>query len=501
MPFVKVPSNLCCPLDLEIFTDPVFTKCGHSYSRKSIEKWFAVCDEKKNPLTSPATNEILTSRDLIPNHELQSRVSKFRESLLCGKALRAVIESGDIKKLESAKMLKSDLNALIEVRGAITTPLAMAISNNRMEVARWLLPHVEIDAPSSGGNTALHQACVAHWCELTQVIPMLIDWKANVNATNHGGSTPLHRAASFNPSFVPLLISKGGDVNAVDHAKKTPLFRAVQIETVKQLIAAGADLFAMDSAGRSVLFSTKNPKYFAELIGLMRTTGGANKLREACRYAEGKKTVTIATHTSASLIPGFIPIVSEIDLKTPDMFYDLWYGMVGAVDIGSYRAIRSRYRNRWKHPHPLIMTKNPYAQGIVECHVCKLVRITTISYHCTACQYDECEDCFNYKTGDSVPDAVECIKVLIKCGGLPFINGRGGQASSPLHILIQRMIVADSESDFISPTMRVVMTLICAGAFFSFPFPLSSPSVPFLNPLALFFSALPQPHGPARCEF
>ncbi|XP_057844925.2 U-box domain-containing protein 21-like [Cryptomeria japonica] len=63
---VAVPSYLRCPISLELMKDPVILCTGLTYDRHSIETWLdagnSVC---------PLTNQILHTRDMIPNHALR----------------------------------------------------------------------------------------------------------------------------------------------------------------------------------------------------------------------------------------------------------------------------------------------------------------------------------------------------------------------------------------------------------------------------------------------
>ena len=60
------------------------------------------------------------------------------------------------------------------------------------------------------------------------VVKVLIEKGADVNALNNDKSTPLHWAASNNSNadVVKVLIEKGADVNALNNDKSTPLHQA-----------------------------------------------------------------------------------------------------------------------------------------------------------------------------------------------------------------------------------------------------------------------------------
>jgi hypothetical protein len=68
---------------LELMEDPVITTDGSSYERASIEAWFQKTDR------DPLTNEIVSSKALVPNKTLKSAIQAAREpdrqrlSVLC----------------------------------------------------------------------------------------------------------------------------------------------------------------------------------------------------------------------------------------------------------------------------------------------------------------------------------------------------------------------------------------------------------------------------------
>lgn len=62
------------------------------------------------------------------------------------------------------------------------------------------------------GNTALHMAC---YTGQDAVATELVNCGANINQSNHNGSTPLHLAAASSSGVLclELLINNGADVN------------------------------------------------------------------------------------------------------------------------------------------------------------------------------------------------------------------------------------------------------------------------------------------------
>ena len=68
------------------------------------------------------------------------------------------------------------------------------------------------------------------------------------------GETPLHKAVEEgNLESIRALIEAGADVHAKDEDGQTPLHQRGNAEAVRVLIAAGADVHAKDNEGRTPL--------------------------------------------------------------------------------------------------------------------------------------------------------------------------------------------------------------------------------------------------------
>ncbi|WP_264682940.1 MULTISPECIES: ankyrin repeat domain-containing protein [unclassified Wolbachia] len=84
-------------------------------------------------------------------------------------------------------------------------------------------------------------------------IELLSTCKANVNAADHKGATPLHYAACGNRlEEMKLLLKNGASVNAVDYNGATPLHYAAcgnRLEEMKLLLKNGANVNAVDNSG------------------------------------------------------------------------------------------------------------------------------------------------------------------------------------------------------------------------------------------------------------
>ena len=182
-------------------------------------------------------------------------------------------------------------------------PLHHAVNGFYEDVVRELLGREEtdVDAKDEGGTTALHLAAgrgVVSICQVSRAcrgatgapqangtrnlcqayVQALVDHKANVNAANASGSTPLHFAANCGQvSVVTYLISKvrrgsmqrvmllaaqplrrrllqGAHADAKDSAGNTPLHVAARTgfpAVVKALLAGGAKATLTNAAGKA----------------------------------------------------------------------------------------------------------------------------------------------------------------------------------------------------------------------------------------------------------
>ncbi|VFQ88139.1 unnamed protein product [Cuscuta campestris] len=69
---LTIPNSFVCPISLELMKDPVTLSTGISYDRESIERWLDAGN-----VTCPLTNQVLESRDLIPNHAIRKTIQDW----------------------------------------------------------------------------------------------------------------------------------------------------------------------------------------------------------------------------------------------------------------------------------------------------------------------------------------------------------------------------------------------------------------------------------------
>ncbi|MCJ1269666.1 hypothetical protein MMC22_009558 [Lobaria immixta] len=204
-------------------------------------------------------------------------------------ALQAAARTGDI---ELAKILidaGADVNAPAWDDPGCTA-LEGAIYEDEIELVKILIDAgADVNAPEGDEyeHTAL-QAAVS--CQKIEVVKILIDAGADVNAPagDENGSTALQAAVSWQKiEVVKILIDAGADVNAPgsmikgknalqatmhDHTKVSKPDTEKRIQLMQTLVAAGADLNAIDNA--KILISAITHGEVVEVQALL--VAGAN---------------------------------------------------------------------------------------------------------------------------------------------------------------------------------------------------------------------------------
>ncbi|MDG7057356.1 MAG: ankyrin repeat domain-containing protein [Wolbachia endosymbiont of Penenirmus auritus] len=141
-----------------------------------------------------------------------------------------------------------------------TTLLHWAVSNSYIEIVNVLIERgAEVNAVNNDGWTPLHPAA-----EIgnTEIVNALVKHGASVDAIGCNGWTPLHLAASDGyKETVKVLIEKGANVNKEDVAGWAPLHFAVmrgKEDVAEVLIEKGADPLLKDKCGKTPIDWTKN---------------------------------------------------------------------------------------------------------------------------------------------------------------------------------------------------------------------------------------------------
>lgn len=190
------------------------------------------------------------------------------------KSIYKSIEEGNINEIEAhlnhAKNLSTDINLESMLHYAINN-----CENNYFKTIEFLINRgADISSHNSKLlETPLHRLC-ARAKPQVDVITMLLERGANVNATNLSGKTPVFYC-NFNYSveLLNLLVKYGADINIKDKHGNTLLhddyincFDEYFEEFLKTLISMGFDINSKNSLGLTPLDLSENEKIDEILI-------------------------------------------------------------------------------------------------------------------------------------------------------------------------------------------------------------------------------------------
>ena len=247
--------------------------------------------------------------------------------------LHIAAEHSQISEITQLLNAGADVNARIRLgphRGQ--TPLHRAMvrdlfrggkEKNTLEVVKLLLDvGADVNARSNKNVTPLHFA--AWGCKI-EVVEILIKHGADINIPDDDGKTPLHgavrepidRARKKNTlAVVGLLLNAGADINVHDKSGETPLHNALsgKPEVVELLLAYGADVNAPNNDGKTSLHAAVELRETLAVVKLL-LNAGANA--NACDKL-GKTPLHIAALWSRKPIVLEILIKHGADIEAPD---------------------------------------------------------------------------------------------------------------------------------------------------------------------------------------
>jgi ankyrin repeat protein len=160
-----------------------------------------------------------------------------------GPEIHRAAARGELNKIKLKLSQNSNLiNSLDSKRN---TPLHLAACYGHAEIVKFLIANrADINARNEAGHTPL--ALIVFFCfrqrqgevdanSVKEVVEILIDSGADVNTKSRFGYTPLHHTAALGTKeVIELLISAGADINAKDHNRDTPLNAACRYRLKKK---------------------------------------------------------------------------------------------------------------------------------------------------------------------------------------------------------------------------------------------------------------------------
>jgi ankyrin repeat protein len=145
------------------------------------------------------------------------------------------LSNGRVDSLKFLFSNRMDLN--LTVREPLKeTPLHIAASNCRIEVAQFLIDHgANLNSIDHDGSSPLHYVILSGRCAIDPdfrkpnilFIEFLLSKGADINLTDNNGNTPLHKAVDKNiKDYVEFLLKKGAKIDIKNILGKTPLMLA-----------------------------------------------------------------------------------------------------------------------------------------------------------------------------------------------------------------------------------------------------------------------------------
>ncbi len=168
---------------------------------------------------------------------------RFRIEQATVESVRTCIEAGTPLELPAGPSWSTPLH---RVNSLFSGPAAVDVVSLLVEAG------ADVNARNESGSTPLHSAASSGDAAMVSV---LLAAGADANAARPSGATPLHSAASGsrgNGATVSLLVQAGADLNARAHLDATPLHWAVSQgnhAAAARLLELGADPNARDASG------------------------------------------------------------------------------------------------------------------------------------------------------------------------------------------------------------------------------------------------------------
>jgi Carboxypeptidase regulatory-like domain/Ankyrin repeats (3 copies)/Ankyrin repeats (many copies) len=185
--------------------------------------------------------------------------------------LSSAVADEDVDRVRELIIKGANVNAKEDSYSKIT-PLFIAVETGDIEIVQLLLDNgAKINAQDKGKQTPLMRLDDD---ATTELVRLLVRYGAKVNAADKQGNTALTLAAGgADAEVIKALIDAGADVNAASKSGQTALMQAAEnddLESVKLLLEAGARVNAKNKAGETAWDLASDDK----VEKLLETYGG-----------------------------------------------------------------------------------------------------------------------------------------------------------------------------------------------------------------------------------
>ncbi|KAG9506380.1 hypothetical protein J7337_003363 [Fusarium musae] len=196
----------------------------------------------------------MNNNERLAKHFLLYAVGECFDHCRAAKAIDLDLQQALIALLDSRNENWPFLKEFIEIglvsespdfQGSSVSPFLLALSSGLTDAVAYLIREGSLDMEDRSclNATPLFWAC---GYKHKEIVKLLVDNGADINARCGNGQVPLHISAQDESGAIAeILISRGADVSVVDEDRETPLNTASisgNTEVARQLIDSGADM-------------------------------------------------------------------------------------------------------------------------------------------------------------------------------------------------------------------------------------------------------------------
>jgi len=232
----------------------------------------------------------ILSANYLQAQESEGNQKGQRSRIDCEKAdsLNRAVQRGCVDKVR--ELLAA--NGIDSKDGSQSEALTTAIRSGNKEIVEIL---IRAGAPLNPPSTVLWPPLSdAAFAKQFEIMKLLLQSGAKVDALDHRGATLLVSTGFFDPNVTTILLESGADPNSRDREGATALMRASGYglkQSVKILIDHHADVNLKDSKGRTALMHAAAGR-LSSAIPLLLENGADPNIRDN----EGQSALDIADH-------------------------------------------------------------------------------------------------------------------------------------------------------------------------------------------------------------